>query len=132
MDMVRMMLSRRWWWTTLIVIVGVGVAIRMGIWQLDRNAEKRANIKHIQTVQAMIALDLNQDPLPSDLNNMEYRKVKVVGEFDFEHQVALRNQVWSQSWGDEPGYALFDSTHSTRWASRNGGARVGTISIQLT
>ena len=106
MNRVGMMFSRRWWWTTLIVIVGIGVAIRMGIWQLDRDAEKRASIKHIQAMQAMVALDLNQDALPSDLIDMEYRKVKVVGEFDFEHQVALRNQVWTQSWGDEPGYAL--------------------------
>lgn len=78
----------------------------MGIWQLDRDAEKRASIKHIQAMHAMAALDLNQDALPSDLIDMEYRKVNVVGEFDFEHQVALRNQVWTQSWGDEPGYAL--------------------------
>jgi surfeit locus 1 family protein len=50
--MLRLMFSRRWWWTTLIVIVGIGVAIRMGVWQLDRNAERQAGINDVQTVQA--------------------------------------------------------------------------------
>jgi len=100
------MLSCRWWWTTLIVLVGIGVAIRMGIWQLERDAERKAKINHIQAVQEMPLLDLNHDAIPPDLTDMEYRQVKVTGEYDFEHQVALRNQVWTQSWGDEPGYAL--------------------------
>ena len=104
--MLRLMFSRRWWWTTLIVFVGIGVAIRLGVWQLDRNAERRASISNVQAVQAMSMLDLNHDPLPSDLIDMEYRQVRVLGEYDFENQVALRNQVWTQSWGDEPGYAL--------------------------
>jgi len=104
--MLRLLFSRRWWWTTVIVLVGIGVAIRMGIWQLDRNAARRASISNVQAVQAMPMLDLNHDPLPSDLTGMEYRRVRVSAEFDFEHQVALRNQIWTQSWGDEPGYAL--------------------------
>jgi surfeit locus 1 family protein len=78
----------------------------MGIWQLDRNAERRVSIREVQAVQAMPVLDLNRDPLPPNLTDMEYRPVRVSGEFDFENQVALRNQVWTQSWGDEPGYAL--------------------------
>jgi surfeit locus 1 family protein len=37
---------------------------------------------------------------------MEYRRVKVAGTYDFEHQIAIRNQVWTQSWGNDIGYAL--------------------------
>lgn len=88
------------------MIVGIGVAIGMGIWQLDRNADRRADIRSIQAMQTMPILDLNRDQLPPNLASMEYRPVKVSGEFDFENQVALRNQIWTQSWGDEPGYAL--------------------------
>ena len=100
------MFSRRWWWTTIIVILGIGVAIRMGIWQLDRNRDRQARIREIKSVQDMPVLDLNQEALPTDLSKMEYRKVTVSGEFDFNHQVALRNQIWTQTWGDEPGFAL--------------------------
>jgi surfeit locus 1 family protein len=106
MELFRLMFSRRWWWTTLLVIAGIGLAIRMGLWQLDRNAGKRANIQHVLAVKAMPPLDLNHDQLPYNVDEMEYRKVRAVGSFDFEHQVALRNQIWTQSWGDEPGYAL--------------------------
>ncbi len=91
--MLRLMFSRRWWWSTLIVLVGIGLAIRLGIWQLDRNAQRQAFISHVQAVRAMPVLDLNQRPLPTDLDSMEYRQVTATGEYDFEHQVALRNQV---------------------------------------
>ncbi len=73
------MFSRRWWWTTLIVLAGIGVAIRLGIWQLDRNAQRQAAISHIQEMQAMPVLDLNQRPLPSNLETMEYRQVTATG-----------------------------------------------------
>ena len=104
--MLRMMFSRRWWWTTLIVILGIGVAIRLGIWQLDRNAERRLNIRQIQVLWELPPLNLNILPIPNDLAKMEYRHVSVSGKYDFEHQVVLRNQVWTQYWGDEFGYAL--------------------------
>ena len=105
-DMLRLMFSRRWWWTTLIVIVGIGVAIRLGFWQLDRNAQRQAAISHIQAMQAMPVLDLNQRPIPDDLASMEYRPVTVTGVYDFDHQVVLRNQVRSRMTGTDPGVAL--------------------------
>lgn len=100
------MFSRRWWWTTLIVLAGIGVAIRLGIWQLDRHAQRQATISHIQAMQAMPMLDLNLSPLPADLDKMEYRQVTATGVFDFDHQVALRNQVRSRMSGTDPGIAL--------------------------
>ncbi len=104
--MFRLMFSRRWWWTTLIVLVGIGVAIRLGFWQLDRNAQRQDFISHVQAVQAMPVLDLNEHPLPSNLDTMEYRQVTVSGEYDFTHQVALRNQVRPRMSGTDPGIAL--------------------------
>jgi surfeit locus 1 family protein len=104
--MLRLMFSRRWWWTTMLVLGGIALTIRLGFWQLDRQAQRHTFISHVQIVQTMPLLDLNRDPLPSDLTEMEYRQVRASGVYDFEHQVALRNQVWTQSWGDESGYAL--------------------------
>jgi surfeit locus 1 family protein len=104
--MLQLLFSRRWWWTTLIVIAGIGLAIRLGIWQLDRHAQRQAFISQVMSVQAMPLLDLNQSPLPADLDQMEYRQVTVTGEYDFEHQVALRNQVRARMSGTDPGIAL--------------------------
>jgi surfeit locus 1 family protein len=104
--MFRLLFSRRWWWTTLIVLAGIGVAIRLGFWQLDRHAQRQASISHIQSMQALPVLDLNLRPLPVDLASMEYRQVTVSGVYDFDHQVALRNQVRSRMSGTDPGVAL--------------------------
>jgi len=104
--MLRLIFSRRWWWTSLIVLVGIGLAIRLGIWQLDRNAQRQAVITHVQAVQAMPILNLNQHPLPANLDSMEFRQVTATGEYDFEHQVALRNQVRPRMSGTDPGIGL--------------------------
>ncbi len=104
--MVRLLFSRRWWWTTLIVILGIALAIRLGFWQLDRNAQRQAAIQQVQAMQALPVLDLNHRPLPSGLAGMEYRRVTVTGSYDFTHQVALRNQVRPRMSGTDPGVAL--------------------------
>ncbi len=104
--MFRLLFSRRWWWTTLIVITAICVAIRLGFWQLDRNAQRQASISHIKAMQALPVLDLNLRPFPSDLETMEYRQVTVTGVYVFNHQVALRNQVRARMSGTDPGIAL--------------------------
>jgi len=105
-DIFRALFSRRWWWTTVIVILAIGVAIRLGIWQLDRNHQRLAAISHTQAVLAMPVLDLNSRPLPNDLASMEFRQATVTGKYDFVHQVALRNQVRSRMSGTDPGLAI--------------------------
>jgi surfeit locus 1 family protein len=104
--MFRLIISRRWWWTTLIVLAGIAVAIRLGFWQLDRNAQRQALISHIQAMQALPVLDLNLRPIPANLVDMEYRQVSVSGVYDFDHQVVLRNQVRARMSGTDPGVAL--------------------------
>jgi surfeit locus 1 family protein len=96
---IRKMFSRRWLWVTFLVIVGVAVLARLGKWQLDRLAQRRA---FNATVQAQIdapPLDLSANTYQKDLSAMEYRKVTAVGEYDFSQQVALRNQVEGSQWG---------------------------------
>jgi len=101
-----MMFSRRWWWSTLIVFAGISLAIRLGIWQIDRNEKRQAIVNQIQAMQTMPVLELDQAPIPQDIEDMEYRHVSATGKYDFEHQVALRNQVRSRMTGTDPGYAL--------------------------
>jgi surfeit locus 1 family protein len=101
------MFSRRWWWTTLLVIVAAAVMVRLGLWQVERHQQRQAFIAHVRAMQDAPPLGLGgRTVVPADLISMEYRVVKVMGTYDFEHQVAIRNQVWTQSWGDEMGYAL--------------------------
>ncbi len=92
------MFSRAWLITTLLVFLGTAFCIRMGIWQLDRLKQRRAFNTQVETMRAVESLDLNQN-LPADISAMEWRAVTVTGEYDFENQVALRNQYIDDQYG---------------------------------
>ena len=100
------MFSRNWWWSTLLVLAGVALTIRLGVWQLDRHAQRQEFNAQVAAIQAASPISLDGDEDAGDLAEMEYRPANAEGVYDFEHQVAIRNQVWTQSWGDENGYAL--------------------------
>jgi len=86
--------SVRWILTTLLAIAGVAVLARLGIWQLDRLAERRAFNQRVLAQLQASTLDLNVAVnQAADLFNMEYRSVSVSGEYDFSQEVLLRNQV---------------------------------------
>lgn len=95
------MFQPKWLLATLLVFAGTAICIRLGIWQLDRLEQRRAFNAQFESARAQPALDLNQR-FPWDIMEMEWRHVKVTGEYDFENQVALRNQYY----GDQYGYHL--------------------------
>ena len=103
------MFSRKWFVATLLVIAGTLVLIRLGIWQLDRfEARQEANAHYVE-MESMPPLDLNVE-IPASLHEMEYRAVAVTGEYDFENQIAVRNQIYrdekGDQYGDQYGYHL--------------------------
>lgn len=85
--------NRRWWWTTLIVIAGVVVLIRLGFWQLDRLDQRRDFNTTVAARWNETPFDLNQNPLPSVLDDLEYRRIQVDGEFDYTNQILLTQQT---------------------------------------
>lgn len=91
MSVLRKMFSMKWALTTLLVLAGTAVCVRLGIWQLDRLEQRRAFNSQVESMRAMDGLDLNQG-IPEDIASMEWRAVTVTGEYDFENQVAMRNQ----------------------------------------
>jgi len=98
---IRAMFSRHWLLATFLVLVGGAVCVRLGIWQLDRLEQRRAFNAHFTDMESAVPLDLNVE-VPQDLTDMEYRSVQAAGIYDFENQVALRNQYY----GSEYGYHL--------------------------
>jgi len=85
------MLSRKWVLTTLLILFGTAVCVRLGIWQLDRLEERRAFNAQVLSNRTLPAVDLNHNRT-ENLDKMEWRPVRAVGVYDFEQQVALRNQ----------------------------------------
>jgi surfeit locus 1 family protein len=94
----RKMFSRAWLLTTLLVFLGTATCIRLGIWQLDRLDQRREFNAQVMSMRAAPMLDLNKD-LPADIASMEWRAVRVTGEYDFENQVALRNRYHETRYG---------------------------------
>ena len=92
------MFSRKWLFTTLLVFAGTALCIRLGIWQLDRLDQRRAFNAQVLSMRALPALDLNAE-MPADISKLEWRAVKVSGKYDFENQVALRNQYYRDQYG---------------------------------
>jgi len=104
--MFRLIFSRRWWVTSLLVLFGIGLTIRLGIWQVDRYLGNKAFAAHLAAMQSAPPLTLGAGLQPAGLTGMEYRTVQATGTYDFTHQIAVNNQIWAQSWGNDTGYIL--------------------------
>ena len=96
------LVSRRWFLTTLLALAAVGVLIRLGIWQLDRLAQRREFNARVIAQQKADPFTLDSQSVGADQLSMEYRAVVVTGKYDPAQQVVLRNQVWQ----NQPGVHL--------------------------
>lgn len=92
------MFQRRWLFTTLLVFLGTALCIRLGIWQLDRLEGRRQANTQFTSMQALPPLNLNRDATDS-VRQMEWRSARVTGEFDFDNQIAVRNQYYGNQYG---------------------------------
>ncbi len=88
----------KWFLSLLLILAGSALCVRLGFWQLDRLAQKRAENAHYLAVSALPPLNLTAAPA-EDLTGMEYRRVTASGQYDFEHQIALRNHYRDTEWG---------------------------------
>jgi len=93
------MFSREWLLTTILVVIGSGVCVRLGIWQLDRLEQRKEFNAQFEQMRAAAPLELNNNSTNSDFTSMEWRKVEVTGEYDFENQIAIRNQYHNSGIG---------------------------------
>lgn len=87
-------LQAKWIASTLLVFVASGICARLGIWQMDRLAQRRAFNAAVTDALAGPELDLPADEAPQ-----EYQRVRVRGTYDYDHQLALRNQAQGGEYG---------------------------------
>jgi surfeit locus 1 family protein len=97
--MFRSFFSLRWILATLLVLIGVGGMIRLGIWQLERLAERRASNAQVTAEINAPQLDLSLGIPQEQLTEMEYRTAVVRGTYDFAQEVVLRSQVLNGNLG---------------------------------
>lgn len=75
---------------TLLMIVGALVLVRLGFWQLDRLAQRRAINSAIASRQAEPPVPLT--PALAADTTQEYRRVELRGVFDSKQEIVLRNR----------------------------------------
>jgi len=78
--------------------LGTALCVRLGIWQLDRLEGRRAFNTRVQAMRALPALNLDHDGSHS-IQDMEWRAVQLRGSYDFENQIAVRNQYYGGQYG---------------------------------
>jgi len=99
LKILRLMFSRGYWLATLLIFIASAVCVRLSIWQVSRLKETRTFYDHMVAVQTMRPINL---PTQQVLTNMEYRAVTASGTYDFQNQIATRDQYN----GLQPGYHL--------------------------
>ena len=92
------MVQRKWLLSTLLVLLGTALCLRLGIWQLDRLEGRRAFNAQVEAMRTLPALDLNREGFDA-VDEMEWRAVQARGTYDFENQIAIRNQVHDNQYG---------------------------------
>lgn len=83
----------------LIAVLASIVFVRLGFWQLDRHAEKRdaAELREARLAQPPVSLDTlleQEEPGPTG-ERIEWRRVRLVGRWDPENEVLVRNRMYN-------------------------------------
>lgn len=89
----------RWIIPTLCVVAGTVLLVYLGLWQLDRQDQRRVYNQMVAERWQMEPLVLDAADTSIDLSELEFRRVAVSGEFDYENQIALKNQMWQEQAG---------------------------------
>jgi surfeit locus 1 family protein len=77
--------------------VFAAVFIRLGVWQLSRLSERRAF--NAELISRAATAPVGWREVPSDTAAAHFRRVRVSGTYDFDHQIILTNRSRSGSPG---------------------------------
>jgi surfeit locus 1 family protein len=97
--MISVLFRRPWIFITILVIIAAAVMVRLGNWQLDRLAGRRAFNQQVLSQIDQPPLALTKDVISGDLDALEFRTVQVVGKLDQDNALVLGNQVWEEQIG---------------------------------
>ena len=73
-----------------LAVVAAAVCIRLGFWQLDRLHQRRARNALVQA--RMDSAEIDVRALPRDTTLARFRRVRVAGTPDFDHEIVLASR----------------------------------------
>lgn len=85
----------RWIVATVTVLILATVFVGLGVWQLDRLDQRKAENRmgESRLAEEPVALDELLDEAGDTLESARYRAVELDGRYDPEHEVLIRSQV---------------------------------------
>jgi surfeit locus 1 family protein len=91
------------WWAVLLTMIFVAVFVGLGLWQLDRAAQKRELAGSFErgTLRTVPLTAGNVSTLP------RYQQVELRGRYDAERQILLDNMASSGRQTGRPGYHVW-------------------------
>lgn len=98
MNLLKSLFSRRWLGGTILVLFAMILFTRLGIWQLDRLAERRAQNELLRISLEAPPLDLAA-PLPQPIDELENRLAAAAGRYDFAQERIVLLQKWQERTG---------------------------------
>jgi surfeit locus 1 family protein len=98
MNLLKALFSRRWLSGTLLVLFAMFLFVRLGIWQLDRLAERRAQNDLWRAVLDSPPIGLAA-PLPAGEDELENRLATATGRYDFAQERIVLLQKWQERTG---------------------------------
>src|SRR5688500_17253159 len=93
-------MSRRNGLALVLAVGAAAVFVRLGLWQLDRRAERRAWNRGV--AERLVAPPVPLDSLPSDPARARWRRVQIDGRLDLGREIALA----ARTYGGSPGVHL--------------------------
>lgn len=94
--------SKKWILVTILIALSMALFVWLGFWQLDRLEQKRTYNTTMAERWRQEPFDLNAEPLPQNLDDLEFQRITADGYFDFANQVIIKSQIYY----DAPGIAL--------------------------
>jgi surfeit locus 1 family protein len=82
----------------IVVVLLLGLlCIRLGFWQVSRRQERITENTRIESLLSQPLIDFPEEISSPDA--LEFQEVTIEGQFDFDHEILLRNR----SYNDQPG-----------------------------
>jgi surfeit locus 1 family protein len=78
---------------SIVALLAVAVFIRLGVWQLDRLAERRAQNEDRVALAALPPLALPGPGLSPPTDSLQWRRVRLTGTWDFDNEIIIRGRA---------------------------------------
>ena len=95
------MKGNRVWLFAAIAVACAAIFVRLGIWQLHRREERRA--RNALVLSRMTEPESDVQSLPPDTSAIRFRRVRVTGTPDYDHELVYA----ARSYRGSPGVNLF-------------------------